>query len=63
MEQKVLNEEQMRRYIEDQVRIALLSEGIDEGQLFENINDEGFLNWLSKLTSAARQSLRERWGS
>lgn len=50
MEQKVLSEEQMRKYIESEVRNALLSEGIDEGQLYENINDEGFLNWLSKIT-------------
>lgn len=30
MEQKVLNEEQMREYIENEVRMALLAEGIDE---------------------------------
>lgn len=43
MEQKVLNEEQMREYIENEVRMALLAEGIDE-----NV-DEGLLDILKNV--------------
>lgn len=39
MGQKVLNEEQMREYVEQEVRKALMNEEIDEG----------ILNWLGKL--------------
>lgn len=39
MAQKVLNEEQMREYVEQEVRKALMNEEIDEG----------VLDWLSRL--------------
>lgn len=39
MGQKVLNEEQMREYVEQEVRKALMNEEIDEG----------ILNWIMKL--------------
>ena len=57
MAQKKLNEDQMRGYIEQEVRRALMSESkgktvlqesIDE-VLAENMTDEGFLDWLSNL--------------
>ena len=44
MEQKVLNEEQMREFIEQEVRKALVNEGLDE-----NMTNEGFLDWLGKI--------------
>lgn len=47
MAEKVLNEEQMRQYVESEVRKALMNEQIDE-----NITDEGILDFLaSKLFS------------
>ena len=57
MAQKALNEQQMREYVESEVRKALmnesksktvLQESIDE-VLAENMADEGFMQWLSKL--------------
>jgi len=44
MAQKVLNEEQMREFIEQEVRKALVNEGLDE-----NMTDEGFLDWIKKI--------------
>lgn len=44
MEEKVLNEAQMRKYIENEVRNALLSESINE-----NITDEGLLDLLKNV--------------
>ena len=41
MEQKVLNEEQMRQYVEGEVRKALMEGNIDEGL------DESVINWLA----------------
>lgn len=43
MAQKVLNEEQMREYIENEVKAALLAEGIDENM------DEGLLSGLAGI--------------
>ena len=56
MAQKILGEEQMREYIEQEVRNALmenkgktiLQESIDE-VLDENMTDENFLQWISGL--------------
>lgn len=57
MAERKLNEEQMRRYIENEVRKALmeerqgrslLSESISE-VLDENMTDEGFLDWIQNL--------------
>lgn len=57
MSQKVLNETQMRKYVEEQVRAALvneqkestlLKESIDE-VLSENMTDEGVMDWLKTL--------------
>ena len=45
MAQKVLNEEQMRKYIENEVRNTLLAEGMNE-----NMTDENILKFLSNLT-------------
>lgn len=42
MAQKVLNEEQMRGYVEEEVRAALLNENMDEGWLMDKI--VGLLN-------------------
>ena len=44
MAQKVLNEEQMREFIEQEVRKALVNEGLDE-----NMTDEGLLDWIKKI--------------
>ncbi len=41
MGQKVLNEEQMRQYVEGEVRKALMEGNIDEGL------DENIINWLA----------------
>lgn len=41
MGQKVLNEEQMRQYVEGEVRKALMEGNIDEGL------DENVINWLA----------------
>lgn len=41
MSQKVLNEEQLREYVEQEVRSALMNENIDEGL------DENAINWLA----------------
>ena len=41
MAQMKLNEEQMRKYIESEVRNALLAENINE-----NMTDEGVVDWL-----------------
>lgn len=57
MAQKVLNEEQMREYVENEVRNALLSENIDEGmvlnllkRLFGGKNGNGGnIDWASIL--------------
>lgn len=57
MAQKVLSEEQMREYVEQEVRKALmnenkgktiLQESIDE-VLAENMADEGFMDWIGNL--------------
>ena len=45
MTQKVLNEEQMRAFVEQEVRKALM-----EGNMNENMTDEDILDWLSKIT-------------
>ena len=44
MTERKLNEAQMREYVENEVRKALMSEELDE-----SMTDEGILNWLSKL--------------
>ena len=41
MAQKVLNEEQLREYVEQEVRSALMNENIDEGL------DENAMTWLA----------------
>jgi hypothetical protein len=57
MAQKVLNEEQMREYVEREVRNALVNENMDEGQILDFIagklfgnagNPTGFLGKLIK---------------
>lgn len=55
MSQKVLNEEQMREYIESEVRKALISEGIDEGFGMD------LINWLGGLFSGGQNG--EGFGS
>ena len=50
MAQKVLNEEQMREYIENEVRSALLAEGIDE-----NMTDEGLISGLAGILPLIRK--------
>lgn len=50
MAQQIMSEEQMRSYIENQVRNALLNEGLNEDVLYENITDEGLIDFLSRLT-------------
>jgi hypothetical protein len=51
MGQKVLNEEQMREYVEQEVRKALMNEEIDEG----------ILNWLGKLVGGDGQNGNPNW--
>jgi len=52
MEQKVLNEEQMREYVEQEVRKTLMNEGIDEGRI---------LDWLMKLAGGDGQNGKPNW--
>lgn len=68
MAQKVLNEEQMREYIEQEVRKALmnenngntiLSESINEA-LEENLADENIINWLKGLFGGGQDTPGER---
>ena len=57
MTQKVLNEAQMREFVESEVRKALMKEGAQNSLLNEcineaieeNMSDEGVLNWLQNL--------------
>ena len=57
MAQKVLSEAQMREYVEQEVRRALMNEGVGNNILSESINealeenmtDEGVLDWLQNL--------------
>lgn len=51
MGQKVLNEEQMREYVEQEVRKALMNEEIDEG----------ILNWIMKLAGGDGQNGNINW--
>lgn len=51
MGQKVLNEEQMREYVEQEVRKALMNEEIDEG----------ILNWIMKLAGGDSQNGNINW--
>ena len=48
MAEKKLNEAEMRKYIENEVRSALLAENINE-ELNENMTDEGILRWINGL--------------
>ena len=50
MTERKLNEAQMREYVENEVRKALMSEELDE-----NMTDEGILNWLSKLVGGGQE--------
>lgn len=52
MGQKVLNEEQMRKYVEQEVRKTLMNEDIDEGRI---------LNWLMNLAGGDGQNGNINW--
>ena len=45
MAKEVMSEAQLREYVENEVRKALLAENLEE-----NMTDEGILKWLSNLT-------------
>ena len=70
MAQKVLNEAQMRKYIETEVRKALMSESKENSILKESINevldesmmDEGVMDWLSNLLGIGNQGDTQQQG-
>jgi len=70
MAQKVLNESQMRKYIEGEVRKALMNENRENSLLKESINealeesmmDEGVMDWLNNLLGMGGQSGNQQQG-
>ena len=73
MSQKVLNEAQMRKYIESEVRKALMNENKENSLLKESINEaleesmtdegvEGVMDWLNNLLGMGGQSGNQQQG-
>lgn len=70
MSQKVLNEAQMRKYIESEVRKALMNENKENSLLKESINevleesmmDEGVMDWLNNLLGMGGQGDKQQQG-
>jgi hypothetical protein len=70
MAQKFLNEAQMRKYVEGEVRKALMNEKRENSLLKESINealeestmDEGVMDWLNNLLGMGSQSGNQQQG-